>query len=54
MLTATWWTLGLPAMMTAMFLFYHIPGLDSYLTQRYGDEFTAYASRTKKFIPFVY
>lgn len=54
LLTATWSTLALPAMMTAMFMLYHIPGLDSYLKQRYGDEFESYAKRTKKFIPFVY
>lgn len=54
LLTGVLWTLILPAMMTAMFIFYHIPGLDAYLEERYGDEFRAYASKTKKLIPFVY
>ncbi len=53
-LTATLWTLVLPVFMGSMFVFYHIPGLDSYLEQRYGDEFTEYRKRTKEFIPFVY
>jgi steroid 5-alpha reductase family enzyme len=53
-LTATLWTLVLPVLMGSMFVFYHIPGLDSYLEQRYGDEFREYRKRTKKFIPFVY
>lgn len=48
------WTLSLPVLMAAMFVFYHIPGLDAYLAERYGEEFAVYAARTKKFIPFIY
>jgi hypothetical protein len=29
-------------------------GLDAYLAQHYGAEFTAYASKTKKLIPYIY
>ena len=54
LLTANLWALGLPLLMGLMFVFIHIPGLDAYLAQRYGDEFTAYAAKTKKLIPFVY
>ncbi len=36
------------------FVYMHIPGLDSYLAERYGDEFKAYAEKTRKFIPFIY
>jgi protein-S-isoprenylcysteine O-methyltransferase Ste14 len=36
------------------FIFVQIPRLDDYLEQRYGEEFTGYASRTKKLIPFIY
>lgn len=54
LLSGSLWTLLLPAAMAGMFVFYHIPGLDAYLAERYGSEFTAYAQRTKKFIPFVY
>ena len=48
------WSGGARALVTAGFIFYHIPGLDSYLAQRYGDEFVAYSQRTKKLIPWVY
>ncbi|MCA9524557.1 MAG: DUF1295 domain-containing protein [Myxococcales bacterium] len=54
LLTSVFWTLAVAAMMTAMFIFMHIPGLDSYLAERYGEEFRAYAARTKKFVPWVY
>jgi len=53
-LTATLWTLVFPILMASMFVLYHIPGLDSYLEERYGDEFREYKERTKKFIPFIY
>lgn len=54
LLTGVGWALILPLGMTAGFLFFHIPGLDSYLEERYGDEFRDYAKRTKKLIPFLY
>ena len=54
LLTANLWTLALPLAMGLSFAFFHIPGLDTYLAGRYGDEFSAYAARTKKLIPFVY
>ena len=54
LLTANLWALGLPLLMGLMFAFIHIPGLDAYLAKRYGAEFTAYAAKTKKLIPFVY
>ena len=28
--------------------------LDAYLKKKYGDQFDAYALRTKKFVPYVY
>ncbi|WP_027183867.1 DUF1295 domain-containing protein [Desulfovibrio inopinatus] len=48
------WALSIPLLMATMFVFYHIPPLDAYLADRYGDEFKAYAKRTAKFIPFIY
>lgn len=54
LLTGSLCALGLPLLMTLMFIFLHIPELDDYLAKRYGDEFTAYAAKTKKLIPFVY
>ncbi len=54
LLTASLWMLGLPVLMAGMFIFMHIPALDTYLARRYGAEFQAYARRTKKLIPFIY
>ncbi len=44
----------LPLLITLLFIYMHIPGLDAYLEERYGDEFRAYAKSTRKLIPFVY
>ena len=52
--TYNYWTLAFPLLMAAAFVFFHIPGLDSYLADRYGKEFQAYAANTKKFVPFIY
>ena len=54
MLTATWWLGLLPFLMIVGFIWYHIPALDEYLLERYGDEFAQYAATTKKYVPFVY
>lgn len=54
LLTGVGWALLLPAMITVMFVYLHIPSLDLYLEGRYGESFKEYARRTKKFIPFVY
>jgi len=48
------WAFSIPALMTYMFIFYHIPPLDAYLAERYGDEFRIYANKTAKFVPFLY
>ncbi|KIC41944.1 membrane protein [Ruegeria sp. ANG-R] len=53
-LTASLWAFAIPALMTYLFITYHIPPLDEYLADRYGDEFKAYAAKTAKFLPFIY
>ncbi|WP_282170399.1 DUF1295 domain-containing protein [Ruegeria atlantica] len=53
-LTASIWAFSIPALMTYLFIFYHIPPLDEYLADRYGKEFNAYAGKTAKFVPFLY
>jgi steroid 5-alpha reductase family enzyme len=53
-LTASLWAFAIPALMTYLFIFYHIPPLDEYLADRYGEKFKTYAQRTVKFLPFVY
>ncbi len=35
-------------------IFLQIPQLDQHLKQKYGEEFEEYASKTKKFIPYVF
>lgn len=52
--TQNYWTLSLPFLMGCLFTFFHIPGLDSYLSGKYGKEFCDYSARTKVFIPFIY
>jgi len=52
--TYNFWILGFPLLMGCTFVFFHIPGLDSYLAERYGEEFKIYSEKTKKFIPFIY
>jgi steroid 5-alpha reductase family enzyme len=54
LLTASVFAAIVPVFMTLSFVFYHIPALDSYLAERYGAEFKAYAERTAKFVPFLY
>lgn len=53
-LAASAFAFSIPALMIVLFVFFHIPPLDAYLTDRYGDEFKAYAAKTAKFIPFLY
>jgi protein-S-isoprenylcysteine O-methyltransferase Ste14 len=48
------WVMAFPLVMGLSFVFFHIPGLDSYLAEHYGEEFEIYSKRTKKFIPFIY
>lgn len=43
-----------PFIMTTNFILAIIPLLDDYLEKKYGMEFSEYASRAKKFIPFIY
>lgn len=43
-----------PIFITISFVWFHIPALDAYLANRYGADFTNYAARTAKFVPFVY
>ncbi len=54
LLTGSFWALVLPVLMTYLFITQHIPALDTYLENRYGQEFMDYAAKTKKLIPFVY
>lgn len=54
LLTASWLAAPIPLFITASFVFFHIPALDAYLADRYGDIFKAYAKRTAKLVPYIY
>jgi len=53
-ITGRAWTLLVPLLMLAGFLFFNIPELDRHLRAHYGAEFDAYARRTRSFVPFLY
>ncbi len=44
----------IPALMTAMFVWIHIPRLDAHLAGKYGEQFDRYRRTTSKLIPGVY
>jgi protein-S-isoprenylcysteine O-methyltransferase Ste14 len=54
LITGRWVTAIIPALLIAGFVFANIPILDRHLQEHYGDEFTRYAARTRKLIPFIY
>ncbi|MFP4550474.1 MAG: DUF1295 domain-containing protein [Spirochaetales bacterium] len=54
LLTATLWSAAIPIIMTAMFVWVHVPRLDSHLAAKYGAEFEAYRRSTKKLVPWIY
>ena len=54
LITTSMWAFILPVVMTAMFVFAHIPTLDRHLSQRYGESFDEWSRGAKKFVPFVY
>lgn len=54
LVTGSAWAFVVPAVMTAGFVFQHIPNLDAYLAERYGEAFDAYARTTKKFVPYIF
>jgi len=54
LLTRNPWAGLIPVMLAGAFIFAFIPSLDSYLQAHYGDQYTAWAQETKRFIPFIY
>lgn len=48
------WSALIPAAITMLFAFGNVPMLDRHLAEHYGDQFSSYAQRTKKLIPFVW
>lgn len=54
MITGRAIALVIPLLMTAMFVWIHIPRLDAHLAQKYGEQFDRYRRTTKKLVPGVY
>lgn len=54
LITGRVWSFLIPLLMLAGFLFFNVPELDRHLRAHYGSEFEAYASHTRKFVPFLY
>ncbi|HEY3989665.1 MAG TPA: DUF1295 domain-containing protein [Acidobacteriaceae bacterium] len=54
LIAGRWITGIIPAIMLLGFVFVNIPMLDAHLAGHYGEDFAAYARRTRKLIPFVY
>ena len=44
----------IPILITAMFVLVFIPSLTKHLKSHYGEDFDAWAKRTKAFVPFLY
>ncbi|MEO9168871.1 MAG: DUF1295 domain-containing protein [Aestuariivirga sp.] len=54
LITQNWWSVPIPIAIAAMFAFANVPMLDKHLAQHYGAQFSAYAARTKKLVPFIW
>jgi len=54
LITSNIWSLLIPILLFVFFAFYNAPTLDRHLSEKYGQEFKEYASRTAKIIPFIY
>ena len=54
MVTGRIWSFLIPIFMTLTFAFVHIPSLDTYLAERYGEQFDVYARRTRRLFPGIW
>ena len=48
------YSVWIPIFLFFFFAFFNIPKLDTYLSEKYKDQFDYYKKNTKKFIPFIY
>jgi len=48
------WSALIVIFITLFFMFINVPMLDTYLADRYGQDFVDYAKRTKQLIPFIW
>ena len=54
LVTGNPWSAVIVLMIFGFFAFYNIPMLDRHLEEHYGEQFTDYAQRTKKLVPWVW
>ncbi len=54
LMTKNVWSITIPVFLFCFFAFYNAPKLDSYLKEKYGKDYEAYAKKTKMLIPFIY
>ena len=53
-LTHNVYSAWIPLFLYLFFAYFNIPKLDTYLEEKYKDQFSEYKNHTKKFIPFIY
>ncbi len=54
LMTRNAWSMLIPAVAAAGFVFGFIPQLSTYLAERYGRQYEDWAKRTKRLFPFIY
>lgn len=54
LMTRNAWSMLIPAVATAGFVFMFIPQLSAYLAQRYSPQYEDWAKRTKRLFPYIY
>ncbi|MEZ4773363.1 MAG: DUF1295 domain-containing protein [Bacteroidia bacterium] len=54
MMTKNIYSATIPIFLFCFFAFFNAPKLDSYLKEKYGQDYDEYAKKTKMLIPFLY
>lgn len=54
LITRNWYSALIVLFLLCFFVFYNVPKLDAYLSDKYGNAFKEYAANTKKLIPYIY
>jgi protein-S-isoprenylcysteine O-methyltransferase Ste14 len=53
-ITRNLYAILIPIFLFCLFVFFNIPKLDAYLSEKYSTQFDKYRRETKRFIPFIY
>ncbi len=54
LISRNWYSIFIPIFLFCFFVFFNIPKLDKYLSEKYKDEFSKYKTKTKSFVPFLF